>query len=371
MARSLNPIPFRTRPLNSSAPMVLCLKTRESRSLPGLQSTEISIKFSSRKQSKKPRPVQLAGLFAFQPTKRGKDGEQKRKAQRTAGPRRTAETRRTTVAPHGRNAQSQPPEAARPDDRPRQATQGEGQAGERAKRQPPHREPVRQKSAGRGAPPGTASRLTILDPQPDRPRHGNCVRPSAGAMPSAVRRQRQRPPPLDLLPQPVDRDDTCRQPGMPAPNRPRAAEDRGMEAGRGAAALYPRQPGPAKELGPALFRRVDGQRQQALARRRKQARHRRGRRIGPAGNDRGPHRVVQRYVLGRLQRVALKHLGRNTKRRLNRAGMSQACQGVVPLGMGERPREPQFMQVLWPGEHTRPHLSGSGQLQARANAPSR
>jgi hypothetical protein len=40
MARSLNPIPFRTRPLNSSAPMVLCLKTRESRSLPGLQSTE-------------------------------------------------------------------------------------------------------------------------------------------------------------------------------------------------------------------------------------------------------------------------------------------------------------------------------------------
>ena len=39
MARSLNPIPSRTRPLNSSAPMVLRLKTRESRSLPGLQST--------------------------------------------------------------------------------------------------------------------------------------------------------------------------------------------------------------------------------------------------------------------------------------------------------------------------------------------
>ena len=36
-ARSLNPIPSRTRPLNSSAPMVLCLKTWESRSLPGLQ----------------------------------------------------------------------------------------------------------------------------------------------------------------------------------------------------------------------------------------------------------------------------------------------------------------------------------------------
>ena len=39
IARSLNPIPSRTRPLNSSAPMVLCLKTRESRSLPGLQRT--------------------------------------------------------------------------------------------------------------------------------------------------------------------------------------------------------------------------------------------------------------------------------------------------------------------------------------------
>jgi hypothetical protein len=39
LARGLNPIPFRTRPLNPSAPMVLRLKTRESRSLPGLQST--------------------------------------------------------------------------------------------------------------------------------------------------------------------------------------------------------------------------------------------------------------------------------------------------------------------------------------------
>ena len=39
LARSLNPIPSRTRPLNSSAPMVLCLKTWESRSLPGLPKT--------------------------------------------------------------------------------------------------------------------------------------------------------------------------------------------------------------------------------------------------------------------------------------------------------------------------------------------
>jgi tetratricopeptide (TPR) repeat protein len=39
LARSLNPIPSRTRPLNFSAPMVLSLKTWESRSLPGLRRT--------------------------------------------------------------------------------------------------------------------------------------------------------------------------------------------------------------------------------------------------------------------------------------------------------------------------------------------
>jgi hypothetical protein len=37
LARRPNPIPSRTRPSNSSAPMVLCLKTWESRSSPGLQ----------------------------------------------------------------------------------------------------------------------------------------------------------------------------------------------------------------------------------------------------------------------------------------------------------------------------------------------
>ena len=42
VARSLNPIPSRTRPLNSSAPMVLCLKTWESRSLPGLPRTTLT-----------------------------------------------------------------------------------------------------------------------------------------------------------------------------------------------------------------------------------------------------------------------------------------------------------------------------------------
>src|ERR1051325_4260594 len=40
LARSLNPFPYRTRPLNSSAPMVLSLKAWKSRSLPGLPRTE-------------------------------------------------------------------------------------------------------------------------------------------------------------------------------------------------------------------------------------------------------------------------------------------------------------------------------------------
>ena len=36
IAKGLYPIPFRTRKSSPSAPMVLCLKTRESRTLPGL-----------------------------------------------------------------------------------------------------------------------------------------------------------------------------------------------------------------------------------------------------------------------------------------------------------------------------------------------
>ena len=40
IAGSLNPIPSRTRPLNFPAPMVLSLKTWESRSLPGLRRTD-------------------------------------------------------------------------------------------------------------------------------------------------------------------------------------------------------------------------------------------------------------------------------------------------------------------------------------------
>ena len=40
LARRSDPIPSRTRPSNALAPMVLCLKTWESRSSPGLQRTE-------------------------------------------------------------------------------------------------------------------------------------------------------------------------------------------------------------------------------------------------------------------------------------------------------------------------------------------
>jgi hypothetical protein len=43
LARGLNPFPYRTRPLNPSAPMVLSLKAWKSRSLPGLPRTDFSL----------------------------------------------------------------------------------------------------------------------------------------------------------------------------------------------------------------------------------------------------------------------------------------------------------------------------------------
>src|SRR5262245_25769631 len=46
MAGCPNPIPSRTRSLNASAPMVLCLKTWESRSLPGLPKAKESVFFT-------------------------------------------------------------------------------------------------------------------------------------------------------------------------------------------------------------------------------------------------------------------------------------------------------------------------------------
>src|SRR6266704_2579660 len=63
LARSLNPIPSRTRPLNSSAPMVLWLKPWESRSLPGLPRTkQFLFMCHDRKNAASPRG---GGVFLF------------------------------------------------------------------------------------------------------------------------------------------------------------------------------------------------------------------------------------------------------------------------------------------------------------------
>ena len=56
-----NPIPFRTRPLNTSAPMVLCLKARESRSPPGLANTPNP--FSQQTQQKAPDAEMRGGFL--------------------------------------------------------------------------------------------------------------------------------------------------------------------------------------------------------------------------------------------------------------------------------------------------------------------
>jgi hypothetical protein len=73
LAGSLNPIPSRTRPLNSPAPMVLSLKTWKSRSLPGLPRTEIplhdqQISRSCPPRSKKPPRETVAAFCIFSST---------------------------------------------------------------------------------------------------------------------------------------------------------------------------------------------------------------------------------------------------------------------------------------------------------------
>src|SRR3954462_9593434 len=62
LAGGLNPFPYRTRPLNPSAPMVLSLKAWKSRSLPGLPRTEI---FSSRGSIQKPRRGKPRRVFVL------------------------------------------------------------------------------------------------------------------------------------------------------------------------------------------------------------------------------------------------------------------------------------------------------------------
>src|SRR5437016_11157670 len=60
VAGSQYPIPSRTRPLNSPAPMVLSLKTWQSRSLPGLQRTDSP---HHDEAIEPPRPLGQAALF--------------------------------------------------------------------------------------------------------------------------------------------------------------------------------------------------------------------------------------------------------------------------------------------------------------------
>src|ERR1700722_1309751 len=62
IARSLYPIPSRTRPSKSSAPMVLSLKAWKSRSLPGLQRTEQTNLFDDETE-KNPRGKPRGFLF--------------------------------------------------------------------------------------------------------------------------------------------------------------------------------------------------------------------------------------------------------------------------------------------------------------------
>src|SRR5664279_2937412 len=66
LARSLNPIPSRTRPLNSSAPMVLWLKPWESGSLPGLPRTKIPLqRFHDQQNVVSPEHGNLRGGGVF------------------------------------------------------------------------------------------------------------------------------------------------------------------------------------------------------------------------------------------------------------------------------------------------------------------
>jgi hypothetical protein len=64
IAKEFYPIPFRTRPSKPSASMVLRLKPRESRTLPGLPRTERH-RSPPTQFNEKPRWRNPAGLFAF------------------------------------------------------------------------------------------------------------------------------------------------------------------------------------------------------------------------------------------------------------------------------------------------------------------
>src|SRR5437868_9642261 len=70
LAGSLYPIPSRTRPLNSPAPMVLSLKAWKSRSLPGLPRTETPLhddRFSKRRRGDPPAALAFGDLAYRKP----------------------------------------------------------------------------------------------------------------------------------------------------------------------------------------------------------------------------------------------------------------------------------------------------------------
>jgi hypothetical protein len=65
LARSSNPIPFRTRPLIFSALMVLSLKAWESKSLPGLPRTVFALFAMSNASTRKSRHGNIRAAFSF------------------------------------------------------------------------------------------------------------------------------------------------------------------------------------------------------------------------------------------------------------------------------------------------------------------
>ena len=96
LARGLNPFPYRTRPLNPSAPMVLSLKAWKSRSLPGLPRTEILSLHDDRLRKARRRETD-GGLSLVDAAPAG--DHTPRRLRRTAKPLSSAPPRRYAVQP--------------------------------------------------------------------------------------------------------------------------------------------------------------------------------------------------------------------------------------------------------------------------------
>ena len=125
LARGANPIPFRTRPSNPSAPMVLCLKARESRSLPGL-----------------PNPAHQHENILL-PTRNANSCRKWRAAQADPSP----PPRTEPIARHNRRARPEPP--ARPSEPA--PTAKPGQAGTKRRKTPNTQRGVEQSGSSSGS----------------------------------------------------------------------------------------------------------------------------------------------------------------------------------------------------------------------------